>query len=78
MEKTKANEVLIEAIKHVDWINFALVISSMGEYNFAWGKYDGSKWIPEYEKAWTDLDWLYKNMNDLYDAIKTMRDLRNE
>lgn len=76
MEKQKASEILKEAVKNVDWINLGLVVSSLGEYNFPWGRYDGTKWVPEYEKAWLDCQWLFKNTDNIFSALSTLREYK--
>lgn len=69
----EARDILRQATQQVDFINFARVISSLGEYEYDWNKYDGSKLKPNYEQAWKDRTWFAKNVGLVVEALEVLR-----
>lgn len=73
MTTTEARAILLKATQQVDFLNFARVISSLGEYNYNWNKYDGSKLKPNYEQAWRERKWLANNAGLIVEALEVIR-----
>jgi hypothetical protein len=69
----EAREILRQATRQVDFLNFARVISSLGEYGFDWNKYDGSKLKPNFNQAWKDRKWLAENAGLVVEALEVLR-----
>lgn len=68
-----ARAKLAEATQQVDFVNLGRVISALGEYEYAWNKYDGSKFKPNYERAWRDRIWLAKNAAEIKEAMEVLK-----
>lgn len=73
LTRDEAHAILREATQQVDFINFARVLSSLGEYGYAWNKYDGSKLKPNYGQAWKDRKWFAKNAGLIVEALEVLR-----
>ncbi len=73
LTRDEARDILRQATQQVDFINFARVISSLGEYGYDWNKYDGSKIKPNYDQAWKDKKWLGNNMLQVVEALEVLR-----
>lgn len=69
----QAREILRQATQQIDFVNFARVISSLGEYAYDWNKYDGSKLKPNFEQAWNDRKWFAKNAGLIVEALEVLR-----
>ena len=69
----EARDKLREATQMVDWINFARVLSSLGEYGYNWNKYDGGKLRPNYELAWSERKWFAKNAGLVVEALEVIK-----
>lgn len=73
MTRDEARDILRQATQQIDFLNFARVLSSLGEYGYDWNKYDGSKLKPNYEKAWKDRVWFAKNAGLVVEALEVLR-----
>ncbi len=73
LTKDEARDILRQATQQVDFINLARVISSLGEYNYDWNKYDGSKLKPNFEQAWKDRKWFAKNAGLVVEALEVLK-----
>lgn len=65
--------MLRQATQQIDFINFARVLSSLGEYAYDWNKYDGSKLKPNYEQAWKDRKWFANNAGLVAEALEVLK-----
>jgi len=70
--------MLRQATQQIDFINFARVLSSLGEYAYDWNKYDGSKLKPNYEQAWKDKKWFADNARLVAEALEVLRNSGNK
>lgn len=73
MTKDEAREILRQATQQVDFLNFARVISSLGEYGYDWNRYDGSKLKPNYSQVWRDRKWFAENAGLIVEALEVLR-----
>lgn len=73
MTRDEAKDILRQATQQVDFLNFARVLSSLGEYSYDWNKYDGSKLKPNYEQAWKDKEWFANNARLVVEALEVLR-----
>ncbi len=73
MTRDEARDILCQATQQVDFINFARVLSSLGEYGYDWNKYDGSKLKPNYQQAWRDRKWLAENVMLVVEALEVLK-----
>lgn len=73
MTKEEAHDKLREATQKVDWINFARVLSSLGEYAYDWNKYDGGKLKPNYALAWAERKWFADNAGLIVEALEVLK-----
>lgn len=73
MTNEEAREILRQATQQVDFLNFARVISSLGEYAYDWNKYDGSKIKPNFVQAWNDRKWFAKNAGLVVEALEVLK-----
>lgn len=73
MTKEEASAILRQATQQVDFINFARVLSSLGEYAYDWNKYDGSKLKPNYDQAWRDRKWFAENACLIVEALEVLK-----
>ena len=73
LTKDEARDILRQATQQIDFINFARVLSSLGEYAYDWNKYDGSKLKPNFEQAWQDRKWFAENAGLVVEALEVLR-----
>lgn len=73
LTKDEARDILRQATQQIDFINFARVLSSLGEYAYDWNKYDGSKLKPNFEQAWQDRKWFAENAGLIVEALEVLR-----
>jgi hypothetical protein len=73
LTRDEARDILCQATQQVDFINFARVLSSLGEYGYDWNKYDGSKLKPNYHQAWRDRKWLAENVMLVVEALEVLK-----
>jgi hypothetical protein len=78
LTKDEARDMLRQATQQIDFINLARVISSLGEYNYDWNKYDGSKLKPNYDQAWQDRIWFAENAKSVSEALEVLRNSGKE
>ena len=62
-----------EATQQVDWVNLGRVCASLGDYGQKWGKYDKSRFKPNYERAFRDRKWLATNASSIGKAFEVLR-----
>lgn len=73
MTRQEARDILREATQQIDFLNFARVISSLGEYGYDWNKYDGSRLKPNFIRAWSDRKWFGENAYRIVEALEVLR-----
>lgn len=73
MNDAEARAKLAEATQQVDFVNLGRVISALGEYGYAWNKYDGSKFKPNYERAFRDRKYLADSAGEIKEALETLK-----
>jgi len=72
MKPSDAVSILQNSVKNVNWINFGRVLDAIAEHR-EYGRYDNSKWKPNFEKAALDKQWLAANMDEISEAIDVLR-----
>lgn len=72
MNPNEARQLLQDAIKEVDFIALAGVISALAE-GFRWGRYDNNIWRPFYNEVEADLPWLLDNWDKVCEAVQVLK-----
>ena len=76
MTADEAREVLKNTLLHVDLVNLGRTISALGEYGYTWTTFDNSKWRPNKNEALRDAEWLSKNAEKIFEALKILKEIR--
>lgn len=76
MTLEEARQILIESTKQIDWINLGFVLSTLGEQGYAWRKYDGAFFRPEFNRSLVDIKWLANNAERLKEALNFIKDTK--
>lgn len=76
MTVEEAREVLKDTLLHVDLVNLGRTISALGEYGYTWLTFDNSKWRPDKNDALRDAEWLSKNAEKIFEALKTLKEIK--
>lgn len=66
-----------EATQQIDWVNLGRVFASLGDYGQKWGKYDKSRFRPDYERAFRDRKWLSLNAVEIRKAFEVLKKNKN-
>ena len=67
----KPEELLSEALREVDWINFGRTIDSLVR-GIEWAKWDKNFIKPSFEKALSSSKWLLDNIEELDKLFKQL------
>jgi hypothetical protein len=73
-----ARQILKDTILHIDLVNLGKTISALGEDGLTWKTFDNSKWRPNKELAIKEMEWLAKNADEIFQALKTFKENRND
>lgn len=76
MNEIEAKDVLKQASSYIDWHNFGVVMFNLGELGLNWNRHTNDRWLPSYQKAKTDNDWLKENWEKVVEAIEYLHDNR--
>ena len=64
---------MCEATQQIDWVNFGRTCASLGDYGQKWGKYDKSRFRPDYDRAYRDRKWLAANADLIVKAFEVLK-----
>lgn len=72
MTVDEARDIVKQAVREVDWLNFARALDMMGPKGFKWRKFDNGFWRPAWNKIESDKEWIAENAGKLKEALDTL------
>lgn len=76
MTLDEATEILLQSLKHVNFINLGQTISALSEQGYTWLTFDNNKWRPHKHLALKDSEWLGEHASELVEALQFMSTYR--
>lgn len=77
MQPEKAQSMLQDALRNVNWLNLMRCMDSLAQGN-SWRKYSNTGWRPSFKQLELDLPWLLDNFEQVCEALQVLKEQARE